>query len=225
MKHYFTCEHCGKKFVRHDSHKYRFCSHKCRALSKGRNLKEHTCDYCGKLFYTWPSRPGRFCSAQCRSEFAARQLKPKKRRPETMRVNKKCLQCGNEYTTSIHQIRWRGSNFCSRKCMGDYQSKKLLKTGGPNYKGGVSKNNKYYRGTNWDKQKRIVLKRDNHQCQVCKVNVGAKEMHNIGVHHIKPYRLFNEDWNSANDPKNLITLCRKHHMMIESGSMPCPTPQ
>lgn len=225
MSKSFICQHCKNAFTKTGNREYTFCSRKCRAQHQEKHLKDCICEYCKKHFQTWPSRPGRFCSAQCRSEFGARQLKPNKRRPDTMKVSRTCKQCGITYTTTSHQVRLRGSNFCSRKCMGDYQSAKLLKTGGPNYKGGISKNNKYYRGDNWERQKRKALKRDNRQCQVCLKQVTARDMHLIDVHHIRPYRLFNGDWKSANDLSNLITLCRGHHIKIESGAMPCPSPK
>lgn len=225
-EYHHVCVTCGTQFISM-SKLQKNCSHSCACKSRAKLEKKmiFICEWCKNEFQEWAYRKSRFCSDHCRSVFAARQLKPNGRRPETMNISRKCLQCGNTYTTSIYQIKLRGSNFCSRKCMGEYQSKKLLKTGGPNYKGGVSKNNKYYRGQNWDRQRRAALKRDKRQCQICNTQVSSRDMHNIGVHHIKPYRFFNQDWESANALSNLITLCRSHHMKVEVGKIPCPIPK
>lgn len=186
--------------------------------------KRCVCEWCKKEFETWESRPGRFCSGQCRTEFAARQPRPKRRNPNKW-VDKVCNTCGKGFPADTAQIRLRGGGkYCSRKCQGIGTSKRLLKDGGPNYRGGITKTNYiYYRGSNWDSQKRKAMKRDNHECQVCHYQGGF--FNSLAVHHIKPYRLFGGDFESANQLSNLITLCRKHHGLIESGKMPCPKPK
>jgi hypothetical protein len=141
-----------------------------------------------------------------------------------MRVERNCEICGKPLVTNIYQITLRGGGrFCSRKCKGEATSKRLLADGGPNYKGGVKKNEKYFRGSNWDRQKRKALKRDNYECQVC--HVRRSLIKRLDVHHIKPYRLFEGNFEAANQLSNLITLCTKHHGMVESGKMPCPKPK
>ena len=88
-----------------------------------------------------------------------------------------------------------------------------------NYRGGTIKG----RGQNWGHQKRQVLKRDNYKCQICGKKIDRKKW-DFGVHHIKPYREFNGDYEAANQLSNLITLCRKCHAKVEMAHLPCPRP-
>lgn len=58
-----------------------------------------------------------------------------------------------------------------------------------------------------------ALERDNYECVVCKR--GEKELgQKPDVHHIKPVEEF-EKPKDANYLDNLVTVCRKHHKMIE----------
>ena len=192
-----------------------------------RNLKQCICEWCHKEFETWPSRPGRFCSLTCAGKYGARQPKPNLRKPETMKIERLCEVCENPFTTNIYQITLRGGGkYCSRKCKGEATSKRLLIDGGPNYKGGVSKNCSTFYGGNWESQKRKALKRDNYSCQICgKKKVFGDVYSQIDVHHIKTILSFKGDFESANQISNLITLCRSHHKQVEAGTLPCPKPR
>jgi DEAD/DEAH box helicase domain-containing protein len=67
-------------------------------------------------------------------------------------------------------------------------------------------------GPDWKTQREAVRARDGYQCQVC----GAMEEHQEhDVHHKIPFRNFS-DHNLANQLDNLITLCRKCHLIAES---------
>ena len=208
----FVCETCGVTFKRLNGHAYRFCSAKCRAvkLAETDTKISHICEWCGKEFRSFPSRTGRFCSKKCASAFGCRQPKPNARRPETMHVERLCKTCGNPYFTNVHQIKSRGSNFCSLECKYIWQSKRLQETGGPNFKGGISYTAKSARGKNWASQKRQVKIRDGGACVIC------GSVKNIDTHHIKAYEDFCGNWKAANDLNNLISLCRVHHRMVES---------
>jgi len=64
-----------------------------------------------------------------------------------------------------------------------------------------------YYGADWTKQRQLALERDGFMCQY----EGCNETKNLHVHHIVPHRI-SED----NSLDNLITLCPKHHRIIES---------
>lgn len=85
----------------------------------------------------------------------------------------------------------------------------------PNYIDGVSMKDF---GKTWHRQRNLCRKRDDFKCQVC------GEYGNT-VHHIKPRRLFKDHIEDANSLDNLITLCKKHHMPVERGKIPCPIPK
>jgi 5-methylcytosine-specific restriction endonuclease McrA/biotin operon repressor len=75
-----------------------------------------------------------------------------------------------------------------------------------------------YYGKNWHEVRRRVLNRDNRTCQCCGVSeVEHKEQHGmqLDVHHRKPIRTFDEP-EAANDPDNLVTLCRQCHNRVET---------
>lgn len=226
MKEIRYCPTCGKSFQvdTHTNPRKKFCSKPCANKNRADASKKSifTCQWCGKSFEEWTYRKPSYCSNQCRSEYGARQPKPHKK-PRAL-VECKCLTCGKLFSVDKTQIELRGGGkYCSRVCK--YKSRSITFSGenNPNYKGGVSHDNIYFRGSNWGAQKRKAVKRDNHMCQVC--GAGGNLFNALGVHHIKPYRLFNGDFEAANQLSNLITLCRKHHALVECGKIPCPKPK
>jgi hypothetical protein len=91
----------------------------------------------------------------------------------------------------------------------------------PNWTGGTVDPDEY--GPNWGRQKRRTKQRDGYKCQVCSYEVGGK--HFLDVHHIKPIKTFNGNWQRANKLTNLICLCRRCHVKVERGKITCPTPK
>lgn len=81
------------------------------------------------------------------------------------------------------------------------------------YTEGVLLRPNYY-GTNWDKQRLLALKRDNHRCQTCGATGHDVTLH---VHHIQPFRTFEGDYQTANQLHNLATLCPSCHRRAEEG--------
>lgn len=216
------CEICGKEF-KHWTPGRRFCSKECR-LAAGwipRDPAKHSvfvCAWCGKEFEEWTYRNPRFCSRQCTSEFAARQPRPNARKPE-IHVTLHCKVCGKPYETNVHQIRLRGSSYCSLKCNGIAKSESMRGDANPNWKGGF---NPDHYGPNWDSQSRKAKKRDSHTCQACGYKSGGDRI--LDVHHIKPLREFNGDWKTANQLDNLVCLCRPCHQKVEAGQALLPGP-
>ncbi len=178
--------------------------------------KVYTCQVCSKEFIGWVYRNRVACSRTCGSKMSIGCPKPTKQKAE-IHILKNCLECGIAYKTTTHQIRLRGSNFCSPKCQGQYRSKQMRGNKNHNYKG----NSTSYYGVNWESQKRKAKKRDSSTCQVCGYKSGGKVF--LEVHHIKPVKTFT-DLEIANHLSNLITLCRNCHVKVERGKIPCPIP-
>lgn len=159
------------------------------------------CEICGKSFYVKPylllKGKGRFCGKKCYGK------------SKTKQVLLICATCGKEFTQIPCNVKNKG-NYCSPKCSAESR----IGNGHPFWKGGWD----HYRGANWTKQKRLAYKRDEGKCQNC----GKTERENrrkCAVHHIKPYREFNGDFVSANDLRNLITLCDSCHVKAEHGKI------
>lgn len=69
-------------------------------------------------------------------------------------------------------------------------------------------------GTNWTRQRRRCLKRDDHTCRVC--GTPAEQLdREPAVHHIRPRRQFDGTPREMNDLSNLITLCSECHGRYE----------
>lgn len=72
----------------------------------------------------------------------------------------------------------------------------------------------------WTQKSREIRERDKFICQCCLAgNKGTNRRINydeIEVHHIEPVE---EAWEKRLDNDNLISLCRMHHEMAESGEI------
>ncbi len=73
------------------------------------------------------------------------------------------------------------------------------------YRGGE----KHRRGKGWVAARRLVRERDG-VCRICS-KTPEENGQQLSVDHVKPYRLFVDDDASANDPANLVALCRSCH--------------
>lgn len=68
-------------------------------------------------------------------------------------------------------------------------------------------------GANWGKIRDKVLFRDNNTCQFCKC---TPPINNLHIHHIQPFRSFNNPF-LANKQENLVTLCSRCHKIAEQN--------
>ena len=188
------CLNCGKPFIQKSHTKGIFCSYDCY-------IKYHThiyrCLNCGKEFKSGKGRAkwgrGKTCSRKCQYQYL------KKIRPHKL-IQKKCLNCGKIFFKNPSTLNAKKGigKYCSRKCR-DIHWKGI---NNPNYLTGGND----YRGSNWQSQKRKARKRDNYTCQNC-----GYVSKTINVHHIIPYRYFNNNYLKANNIDNLICLCPKCH--------------
>lgn len=201
------CPTCDEKF---DSKHGMMIHH---SLIHGESLakKKCVCENCGTAFEEFQSRikngKGRFCSRKCKYDIG--------------RVEVECAQCGTVVKQPQHRAKRYDQSFCSRQC----NNKWLMVDGNApgwnqqredhsQWRGGT----RTWYGTNWKEQREKALNRDGYQCVVCGMTREKhKERYNrdLTVHHRIPIREFWDgddlDYESANDVKNLMTVCRGCH--------------
>jgi hypothetical protein len=236
----YECDECGATFERYPSQvrgENQFCSKDCQnGWQKGRDAPEdhnfrkngkteYECDYCGEVNKDYPSIVAKgennFCDKDCAGAYRSEQGVDESHnfyKGGPAIVN--CAWCDAELERRPCKLDRSEKFFCGDgDCEGKYKSKHVTGEYHPNWKGGYVE----YYGSNWNRQRRKALARDNYECQVCgdgKDKLGR----NPDVHHIVPVKTF-ENREAANVLGNLITLCRTHHERAERGKIECPTPQ
>lgn len=223
-----VCENCGTCLTRSKSfaeqNEKNFCDKSCtfeyrrkteRWTSVGRPREKYICNFCSKEFLRQPSRAEQseynFCSRECKDQWHG-TVYSQENHPGWKGGNeqKLCEICGEEYGVPKH--RYDESRFCSYVCLGQANKKYRSGSDSPCWKKGASRDY----GTNWVKQRKKALKRDNEKCQICFL---SRKVHrerydrDLEVHHIQPIRTF-EDKNKGNKLSNLATLCRSHHTAL-----------
>jgi len=190
-----VCEICGKTFVPHQQSKGRFCSYTCMH-NQPSTAVEVICQHCGRPFIVNRARLGKakYCSRACKSEAGHAWLT--------------CIQCGETVKVRRYKVtysRYTGK-FCSYKCAATW----LKGENHSNWQGGYEK----WRGSNWLAQHDAARERDNRTCQNC--GITESELGRpLDVHHIKPWRNFNGNWQEANRLENLVSLCQRCHTSLE----------
>lgn len=220
-----TCSQCGKPFLA-SKNSVRYCSAQCRKAAgwTDRDESKHetlTCVQCGKPFEGYTYRKRRFCSRLCASLYAAQKglCKGQPRKPESY-ITLTCEICGRSYKRHkfILDDENRNSRFCSVECRSIHTSQAYRGEGNPHWTGGTLPLSAY--GPNWGRQNRKARRRDKHTCQVCGYVSGGDTI--LDVHHIRPLKEFDGDWQTANRLSNLITLCRDCHAAVECGKESLP---
>lgn len=204
-----SCEHCNKEIPKFDYQIKRcksgifFCSWDCQRTYRKAKIVMMVCQVCGKEFYAKPYRINNLtrttsvtCSYQCKNialGWGSQILN--------------CDWCGKEFNRRNALI--NEHNFCSRKCVGQWQSVYRTGENSPSWCGGYEP----YYGPNWMRQRRKARHRDNKTCQHCNLSEQDAD-HTLEVHHLKPFRLC-QDYKEANKLANLITLCRDCHIKAD----------
>ena len=75
-------------------------------------------------------------------------------------------------------------------------------------------------GSNWSKQRRRCLERDDYTCRVCE-RTEADIGQNPSVHHITPRSEFDGTPRSMNSLGNLVSLCPQCHGRFEGRFTDC----
>jgi 5-methylcytosine-specific restriction endonuclease McrA len=221
-----NCSFCGNELLKKPSEifKTNFCNHKCKneyQIQNGHLINQHlkrrvekVCEICGKKFNVPKNREitSKYCSKHCLGLANGRRGKIQYKK----QILVKCSKCGKEFEKKPST--YRSLNFCSTSCMGKYYSESHMFSGensGTWNGGDIS-----YYGPNWLSQRRLARKRDKYTCQDC--GKTEKQLgHELSVHHIKPFRVYNGDWEKANELSNLISLCeypchrRRHSKMVD----------
>lgn len=229
-----ACSNCGAEVRGVDRRKCRdgspaphvFCGRPCydQFRAKIRREKSRPCDFCGKTYIRHTLNGNsqvRFCSAECRS----RGLKAQPRN---------CVCCG-AWMSPIRFVKATGKfvsmnsgKVCSQECLiqwfkdnPDRKAKISAAFTGdrhPNWLGGRRVlDGAGGRGPGWAAVARASRKRDGFKCQHCGLTQ-AEHGRALEVHHIIPFHDFLL-WEAANQPTNLITLCKSCHTKAdwESG--------
>lgn len=178
-----------------------FCSAECRHTFDRTSIAE-PCPVCNKEFSYKPYRKKHSkiitCSQACRFVvlgWGSRVVY--------------CAWCGEDFRRRNAEFSKRNKHFCSRICMGKWQSSNIKGEASPTWRGGYQP----YYGADWKTRRREARIRDGHQCKACGCNQSGLS-YTIEVHHIKPVRLFPVS-NDANELSNLITLCRPCHIKAD----------
>jgi len=161
------------------------------------------CDCCGKIFeqpkYTHKKnvreQRKNYCNAKCMGE------------AYKDRIKLTCSECGETFERAKSGVVGTEKHyFCSKECQAKNIDYILRGEYHFRYIDGESKNN---RGKGWIRTRKEVRLRDNYTCGIC--GITEKEIGKaLDVHHIKPYRLF-DDSEEANSINNLISLCPSCH--------------
>lgn len=192
------CQQCNKsfkaKFVCKTKPMPKYCSYECSNKAQDKKVFIN-CAGCEKEIvrkqYRLIKNEKQYCSIACWHP--------------PLIIN--CDYCKEEFKRT--PAKKNETNFCSRDCMGNWQSENKTGENSNSWLGGWEK----YYGGNWKKQKTLAKKRDDYTCQVCGKAEGETTHH---VHHIKAFRHFGkENYLEANELKNLMTVCPPCHGSIE----------
>ena len=158
------------------------------------------CHYCKKSF-----KPKKLWSKYCSQDCYWKARVGSKRKSRGGRIQKNCLICGIQFFVWRSHIKHRKGvgNYCSRKCLGVANGKRLSGAGHWNWKGGISpralSSVKY---KNWRTK---VFERNNYTCVECGYGKGRI----LQADHIKSWKDYPE---LRFDVNNGRTLCKPCHM-------------
>jgi len=212
------CEQCGEiipksktQSIAHYQTK-RFCKVTCWDKWNTQNNREDVpCSYCGKVLRKRKSHifDHNFCDMTCQNRY----------KTECLKIGVVCAWCGISFKKVKSQLHTK-KNFCSRKCMGDWQSKFWIGENAPGWTNGNATINQKIRTSRKTIEWRLsIFKRDNFSC----VNCGDKRGGNLNAHHIVGVNEIIKKFNISEsidflscdmlwDIDNGITLCEKCHI-------------
>jgi len=155
----------------------------------------------------------KFCECGCGVKLnpTRKQVRDNKYKNKPLRV----LKGHHNRLPEINKLLPRGEShpFYGKHHTPESLAKMSKKTSGeknPNWKGGISRKFPYRRG--WGRIRKTVLSRDGYTCQQCQKK---EELGKLHVHHLVDRKLFHSA-DKAHQLTNLITLCRKCHLVIEA---------
>lgn len=166
------------------------------------------CACCSKEIYIRPSalRVKNYCSHKCASR--------------GMRTGEICICkiCNKEYYRSPSQVKWRGTNYCSKKCMGQYlrtlKGEKSL-----SWEGGKSSIYRRLRsGIEFTEWRKAVFERDDYICQKCGARSSPNSKVRLHPHHKKSFTLYPELRFEISNGETLCERCHKEEHNEKKGN-------
>ena len=116
-----------------------------------------------------------------------------------------CQQCGKSFRPHVSGA----ALYCTVKC----SSLGRRGENHPNWRGGGPVG---FYGSSWKTVAESIRERDGYVCQNCGKQQGEIA---LSVHHKISLRDFGGDYDAANVPENLITLCASCHQRVEAGTL------
>lgn len=203
------CIYCGEVFIPKRSDQ-ESCGKRDAVHRKTEKVKkiQCVCPICGKIFFKRVGDYNRsmmkfgytICSTKCANIKSGNSIKIT------------CSECGKVFYRKKSGIDSNNNHFfCSKKCQKE-NIEYILR--GENHYRYIDGNPNGKRGIGWTKLRKVIRARDNYTCQVCgKTEIELKRA--LDVHHIKPYRLF-DNFKEANKEDNLISLCASCHHKLDA---------
>lgn len=169
------------------------CSAKCGYLLRKSQLRDmRPCDWCHVEYWPGAKVRTKFCSRKCQN--ASRH-----ERPAFLRLA--CEVCGASFRRTRAAVARTKRAFCGQVCARRF----YRGANSPLYRGGKDPN----RGGEWNRIAASIRERDAYSCRRCGISE-AENGQKLSVDHIRPWRSF-DDKAQANDPSNLVALCRPCH--------------
>lgn len=167
-----------------------------------------SCQKCEKTFETRPYLvkigKGKYCSSNCYWEAKVGSTRESKK---TKKFS--CIICGKVFCRYFAHLKKSrlGEYYCSRKCVGKANGKRLNGSGHWNWKGGISPRS--LNTVEYKEWRRKVFERDGFKCVWCGYDKGRI----LEADHIKPWSKFPE---LRFDINNGRTLCKPCHMKTDT---------
>ncbi len=178
-------------------------------------IPKRKCRYCGSEFnhnnyeklFEYNKR--KYCGNECKLKALADFNRGKKAHNNNQK-DRVCSWCGKKQMVSPA---YANRPFCSRKCMGEWISKKQIGQNHWNWQGGITEKpsrDVLYPG--YKEWRKSVYARDGYKCVLC----GRDKSGELQAHHIKP-RAIHKDL--ILDVSNGLTVCKKCHKEIHYGKL------
>ena len=128
-----------------------------------------------------------------------------------------CEVCGQRFWRKPYAIKRGHNRFCSKMCYSKWQTgrskdisnrRSYKGSGNPNWKGGITPENKAIRGSNeYQRWRQSVFKKDNWTCQECGKRSKKNQYLAIHAHHVKPFAVFPDLRFSIDNGQTLCVEC------------------
>lgn len=203
-----ACNYCKNLFIPKNPYsKRKFCSAKCSTdynIGKKKILHINTLKYIELKKINGLNNPNKKCICGNKKDIKSKQCIICFRN-NIKKKDKKCNYCNNLFTPKHNIIK-----YCSKKCFINYKKEFSILNNNPNWKGGITNENKKQRQSDKYKEWRIsVFARDNYTCQHCKTIGGI-----LHCHHIEH---FSKNKDLRFEINNGLTLCFNCHKKLHNN--------